>query len=167
MTRRRHRAFTLLHLLAAMPLAVGVSAVATQVIDRALRVQRVATYQTMNDSAMHSLVGQLQKDARGARGVTMDPARPGKRIRLDIPQRTIVYEVEDGAVKRSAGADDNSASSSTWRFKNGAIAFQIEEFEGGGQVVWTEFEYRFDIKRGIERTRRLAVAAAVATGEVP
>ena len=47
------------------------------------------------------------------------------------------------------------------------IAFQIETIPTGKKIAWVQFEYRFELTKGIERERRLAAAAAVGGGGSP
>ena len=163
----RHRAYSLVYLLAALPLVALVSTIAIQVVDRALRVQRMATYQTFNDSSMRHLVHSIREDARQADGATADPAGSGRRMHLDGPQQTVIYEVTADQVTRTARLGDGDPSVTNWAFKNAEIAFQIETIPTGKNVAWVQFEYRFEITKGIERKRRLAAAAAVGGGGSP
>ena len=169
MRPHRHRAYSLIYVLAALPLVAAVSTIAVQVVDRALRVQRMATYQTFNDSAMRSLVRSIREDARQADRATTDPAGAGSGgpMRLDGPQQTVLYEVIADKVRRTARAGNSLASVTNWSFRNAEIAFQIETIPTGKKIAWVQFEYRFEITKGIERERRLAAAAAVGGGGSP
>lgn len=166
MRHRKRRAYSLIYMLAALPLGLAVGTMATQLANSALRLQRLGIQQAANADAVDRMLAQLREDARAASGAAASADADGAALSLDGAGGTIVYRFRSGVVTRSLDVDGEIEASGAWTFHHADVTFAVEAIPAGRPVVWARFELTEEWKPGMKRSRLLAAAASVgAEGE--
>ena len=166
MKRHQRRAYSLILLMAALPLFVVVAVLGTQLCHRAMRVQREAVYHTQNNDAATRLVRQIETDAQAARRAEVH--RDGETETLELVQdgQSFIYSMESDTVVRTLRRGTETWVESSWRFHKTQVRYRIEEADLDAPVAWISFEFNERWKKNSRRARRVSAAARL-SGENP
>ena len=163
MRPRTKRAFALIHLLVLLPLVAVASTYCVRLVDRVLRMQRIAHEEFQNSAAFGSVLHTLRKDAASASAATL--AADGSELVITGGDtfESCRYRVQDSMIERITTNDATELASGEWRLRHARLTFSIEDFDDSGQVVWLSLVHEVKLKR--RNVHRRTVSAAVRPGE--
>lgn len=136
MKTTKTRAFTLIHILAMLPLIAVATAMASQLFVRTMRIPRLELeYMTRNNAIRH-LVKRVRGDAMLANGIELRQDDAGQRLRMILPDKEVVYEIGDDHVTRTVSIDAQEESRSRRSLEKVRISFELETIRDASVVLW-------------------------------
>jgi len=167
MRSHRRRAYSLVHLIALLPMIAAVSTSAWLLADRALMVQGREQRYLQADAAMRDLVRRIERDA--CRAISANVRTEGDICELQFigPQGKITYRTGGECILRTEAAPDKAPVTFTWTLPAGRMEFHLEGLGGSPRIVWTTFVLQTGPKAGPLRTWRLSAGTAINQGGRP
>ncbi|HSW46209.1 MAG TPA: hypothetical protein VLM89_11635 [Phycisphaerae bacterium] len=168
--RHRRRAYSLIILLAMLPLIAATSTAAWLLAVRVIKVQGSEQRYMQADASLRDLVRRFQADCPQA--VSAEITQAGDLV-LKQAGQSIVYRREKGdaalfqKVTRTASADRAAAITYAWNLPNTNTEFLLETVPGSQGVVWVCFTRQARVASGPMKVWRFAAAGAVAQWRSP
>jgi len=162
MKRYQRSGYSLVMLLALLPLIGAVATSAWMVAIQSLRVQSRERNSFQADATWRDLVRRFQDDARQA-NVAVVGGNDGT-LTLDSPDQQITYRVEGSRVIRATVGGPDGPQVFDWSTPRTQVRFRIESMSSGHQVVWITFARQVRVGMGMPRETTWSVAAAVGPG---
>ena len=167
MIRSRRRGMALIHLLAALPLAIVITSASAVLVGKVLRVQRESAIRTANTDNAIRLVQRMRDDAAdSARAILLDD-RAGVVFEGVGSNGNVEYRIEPEAVTRRVMSDDNEPAlegSARWLLKRCHIELQLETVGASQAVLWVLVEYRVELRKSVVDRQKMATAIRVGSG---
>ena len=151
MIKHRRSGYSLLYLLAAIPLAAIVGNMTAKVLSGSLRAQTIATYQVTNYTETVRLVRQLQDDTGKAISAELTDSDSSSMLKLKLPEKTIVYSAGGQKVSRTVMVDNTPGTVITWDFKKTSIRFSKERINDARDLIWIKLDFSFTFENGIKQ----------------
>ena len=168
MNSHRRRAYSLVHLIALLPLIAAVSTTALLLADRVLYVQGHEQRHLQADAAARDLVRRLENDVRQARSATVRSEEGTCELQLVAPGGTITYRASGERVSRTEAAADKTPVSFAWTLPQSLVEFRVEQISGSPRLVWATFVlHTVSDSAGLRRTWRLSAGGPINQGSLP
>ena len=164
MNGRLRKGYTLIEVIALLPLILGVMAIGYEVSGWLLRVQRLETCMLSDQARMRDIARRMQSDAARANEAVLKRDDNGASLELRCPGTAVVYRFADDLVERTDRSGETVVARYEWRLENAVADVRHEAIGSSPGVVWLLFAFRAPIERGPGPDYHLATAAAVGRG---
>ena len=161
----RRRAYSLITLLALLPLIGAVGTSAWMLAARTMKVQAQERDVFLSDASWRDLVRRVQADGLGAElaGVGED----GGSLTFQRADGIIRYDAQGERVLRSDRTPSAGAQTFDWPALRIRAVFRVESISGQNRIVWITFARQVRAEAGPPRETTWSVAAAVGPGRWP
>jgi len=167
MRSHRKRAYSLVHIIALLPLIAAVSTTAWLLADRVIYVQGHEQRHLQADAVMRDLVRRIERDASRATSATVRAEGDVCELQLIGPQGQITYRSSGECVSRTDAAPDKAPVTYTWTMPAGRVEFRVEQISGSPRLVWATFVLHTEADSGPLRTWRLSAGGRINQGSLP
>jgi hypothetical protein len=164
MNGRLRKGYTLIEMLALLPLILGVMAVGYEVSAWLARVQRLETCALSDQARMRDIARRLQADAACAKEAVVKRSEDGASLELRRGESTVTYRFSGPLVERTEQSGQAVAERYDWQLENAAADIRHEAIGSSPGVVWLLFSFQAPIERGPGPEHRLSTAVAVGRG---
>ncbi len=163
MNAQRLRGYTLLHLLAAIPLTLVVGTIAAQITDRVLRSQSAATCQMANDLESARLIGELGAACLKANSISIADTSDGTKLVLRELKEESTYIVSNSSGETRSETSTVQHDGKSWPFRNCRITPTKEVLEER-EILWLTFDCEYLTARPTWDHERYSVALIIGEG---
>ncbi len=164
MKSTKARAYSLIQILALLPLIMAATGIATHLYVRTMRIQRLEIESMTQNDAIRHIIKRFQDDAMLAGEVTLDDTDAGQTLRLARPGESIVYEVRDNQISRTTWIGEQQADGYTRILKEARIDFELETIREASKVVWIRIARQSEKAENMIPQWYFAAAARVGRG---
>lgn len=161
MSAHRRRAFSLLQIVATLPLLLLMAGLGYQLITRTMHVQGRLHAQAQEEAHLRGLIRQLKHDASSVPGAEIEA--DGLRLVLDGPEGEIVYASAGTSVTRTVETA-NRPPTLSWDLPRSRVRFSVESPGPRADLIWITFDLALPKASGPDRPERLSAAATVGAG---
>ena len=165
MNRRRRKGFSLILLLAWLPLIAAAAILAHDLLTRTIQFQGQEARQINTATVANDLVRRFQEDVWPAVNAQRHDGPEGEGLTLTLPGQAIVHYVAyEQRVVRTEEAPDESPRSREWHLPHGAARFQIEQVGPSEKVAWITLVRELPAHVGPGWPRSASAAARLGRG---
>lgn len=161
--RVKRRAFSLVEILALVPILGAFLIIAYQLAGQVDRFESQANASRQKAAAVHDLVRRVQEDVAKAHEAGMEKTENGSRLTLRQSGGTVIYATAGDEITRTEQAAGNPEVRYPWKLDHAQLDFQTEKV-GARQVVWILWTLELPFERGEYQVRKFSAAATVSRG---
>ncbi len=166
MKRYRRRAYSIVLVIAFLPLMASVATVAWLLAARTIKVEGRERQFTMTNTVARDVVRRIQTDAREAAAARIGPNGAGE-LTLELPGQRVVYRSLAGKMTRTCTASGAAPVVYEWKLPDTQAEFLIETIGGSRGLVWITVTQKIREEAAPRRNWRLSAAAPVGRGGTP
>ncbi len=158
----RVRGFTLIEVIAMLPLVAMIFGLVYYVSIRSIEYQTLELSDQRDRTAMRDIVRRVQDEVALAGEAVIE----AEDLQLRFADgRSVTYGADAGTVVRVERSEEGrQIAKYEWAMKRVRTSFSLEPREGAAPIVWMRFERSAPRSRGPEQTMILSAAAAVGRG---
>jgi len=190
-TCRRRRAFTLVEMLALLPVMLALTIGAYELADRVEGMQSREAARRVDDIRIRDVVRRIQTDAALATDVVVESvpttqpetqpteadvattqpaaadAPDARRLTLHLRGRTVIYSATPEGIDRVEQVGDAPPVHFAWPLTNTQLDFRLEAAGPRARLVWILCQTTLTFDSGPDMEWRLAAVATVGRGGAP